>query len=265
MSSPEFQAELMQVAKKVRTKLQYFERGAPVGEAVTSMDRKLFFGKNRSFQDFSKISRSQQEEINCTYEKRVIQDRRRKRRSEESRSYEERSFSAERDRFQYTNPNFPKLREKRLEETDARNHRKPLRERSETVIEQGWWKVDKKIQLDSKTRNELSKSQERSRSRSSESPALVSTATTRHTSREKMEVRGQGSGRESTPESLKIRRIDKENFNPRRRTENSRERRESNENEWQESHSKMEKKREVAKKEKGGSKTEEDREKSRNT
>ena len=208
-----------------------------------------------------------------SYEKQIIEE---SRKSDRDRLHEERSYSAERERLEYRNTknqdsresydgnlqseiigrspeelHHPRLREKSLEKDERLLSRKPLRERSE-ILDRGWEDDKRKADDDSKTRNEFKKSQERLRSRSSDSPLA-----TRHM-REKMEVRGQGSGRESTPESSRTRKVDKENSDPRRRKENSRERRaENSENGWQEPLPKMEKKE--LKREKGGSKIEEER------
>ncbi|XP_066594247.1 serine/arginine repetitive matrix protein 2-like isoform X2 [Prorops nasuta] len=233
MSSPEFQAELMQVARKVRNKLNYNGR-----EAISSLDRKgeIMRTKEGELENARKTPESrirnqetsvvkQQEErrpdgrvvTRIHEERRLIVERCR---IENKRNFDDRRSSSQRDLSRSKNsledrPLDAPLKKRPLQKTAnvkheiissdrPRDSRKNTKERLESV---GHPPLDSRIQdrprrdhpenvvkLSEDARNKNIVDRGKVGRTRSESPVRQSSRT------QEQDVRGQGSGRESTPE-----------------------------------------------------------------
>ncbi|XP_047353073.1 uncharacterized protein LOC124950438 isoform X1 [Vespa velutina] len=242
MSSPEFQAELMQVARKVRNKLNCGRKSAsPLDSCnVASLERKNVEPSKSTKEKLINEEHKKTEKKNSkttTVEERTVEDRIVSRMNEERRlivercsrmenkmtSYEERrndvgrskDCSKEREDNGVVNKKRNVERSTNFEDEATNQGKKPLKERLDTLghsIEDRFSDKQRRDFEDYQRSNDPAKNQkfedvvDTGRSRS-ESPI-------RHRSRDKFNARGQGSGRESTPEPQEHKGRDKENSDP---------------------------------------------------
>lgn len=265
LSSPEFQAELMQVARKVRYKLNHSRRVGPVGAATVSSsdpksethqleksvstsdinrqdypERKSFRHREQDHQEDRKVDKRKPRTLEETFDGRTEDTRssarfRDKRTSQTnargenrmSRSQEVRGY----DQHRTATPKDSGTVKERLEERELDNdppaHRRRIVEKSYTYEERvtsngttefvsGRKSLNERLEIigqslderlvSERHRNNNERPTDMSGPRHRKTGDAVDAARTRSESpvfrncRDRMDVRGQGSGRESTPE-----------------------------------------------------------------
>ncbi|XP_011314599.1 uncharacterized protein [Fopius arisanus] len=203
LSSPEFQAELMQVARKVRNKLNYNKRVGPVGAATVTTTTDVRISKS-----MTSIIDSTRDEYQSDGKNNRLMSRVKGKSEEIVRYQEDKKSNQERIRCengairsnQVRSYDESRIDKTHCEEREKVSHRRRVREDKVIVEFNGVGKLlneqchekrnERAAVADGGCKND--KKGEMGRTRS-ESPG-------QRISRDRMDVRGQGSGRESTPE-----------------------------------------------------------------